>query len=113
VVEGVTVVYLERGLKGVGETTLKDRLDWLVRRGQIEVLVNLGGLPFMDSSDLGRLIRAHISVRQAGGRVRLCHLSERTMALMRMSRLDTVLDIYATEQDALAAMKSGTSRPFT
>jgi anti-anti-sigma factor len=82
------------GLRGSGEATLRDRLDTLVRQGRLDVLINLRHMPYVDSAELGRLIRAHLSVRQAGGRVKLCGISEKVMSLLRLTRLDTVLDLY-------------------
>ena len=103
--DGIVVLYVEKRLHGEGEVTLRERLDALVRRGSSDVLVNLQNLPYVDSSELGRLIRAHISVRQAGGRVRLCNLSERVATLVKMTRLDTVLEIFGTEEEALRQMR--------
>jgi len=61
-------------------------------------------MPYMDSTELGRLIRSHLAVRQAGGRVRLCNLSAKVLTLMRLTHLDTVLDLYQTEKEALASI---------
>ncbi len=99
---GVIILSVEKTLKGEGENALRQRLDALVRQGCLQILIDLKNLPYVDSTDLGRLIRSHLSVRQAGGRVRLCNLSERVMSLMKMTRLDTVLELYHTEEEALA-----------
>jgi anti-sigma B factor antagonist len=104
-VNGVTILSVERGLKGTLESMLKDRIEGLVREGRLHIVIDLKQVPYLDSSDIGRIIRAHLSVRQAGGRVRLCHLSERVLAVLRISRLDTILDLYQTEADALAGIK--------
>ncbi len=104
-VEGIVILAPGRVMKGLGESTLRQRLDQLVRDGHRLILIDLGHIPHMDSSELGRLIRAHISVRQAGGRVRLFNLSERVLTLMKLTRLDTVLDLFATEEEALAALR--------
>lgn len=109
-VDGVVILSLERGLKGMGEATLKERLDELVRAGHLQILVDLGGLPYVDSTELGRLIRCHLSVRQAGGRVRLCNLSEKVRMLMKMTRLDTVLELYGSEEEALEGIRGGSLR---
>ena len=109
-VDGVVILSLERGLKGMGEATLKERLDELVRAGHIQILIDLGGLPYVDSTELGRLIRCHLSVRQAGGRVRLCNLSEKVRMLMKMTRLDTVLELYGSEEEALEGIRGGSLR---
>ena len=104
-VDGVIILKVNGGLKGEGENALRDRLAVLVRERRVHILIDLKQLPYIDSTELGRLIRAHNAVRQAGGRVRLCNLSERVMDLMKLTRLDTVLDLYGTEEEALAAMK--------
>ena len=104
-VDGVTILTVTRNLKGTLESLLKDRIDELVEKGCLQIVVDLKEVPHVDSSEIGRLIRAHLSVRQAGGRVRLCNLSERVLAVLKMSRLDTVLDLYQTEEDALASIR--------
>jgi anti-sigma B factor antagonist len=103
----VTILTVEQGLKGPLESYLKTRIDDLVREGRIHIVVDLKLVPYVDSSDIGRIIRAHLSARQAGGRVRLCNLSERVMAVMKMTRLDTVLEIYENEADATSNLRRG------
>jgi anti-anti-sigma factor len=105
IVGGVIVLSPEGGLKGNIENHLKERIDAHVRDGRLEILIDMKHMPRIDSSELGRLIRSHISVRQAGGRVRLCNISDRVMMLMKMSKLDTVLDLYPTEEEALAGIR--------
>ena len=68
-------------------------------------MVDLKYLPYLDSMEIGRLIRSHLSVRRAGGRVRLCNLSERSMTVLKMTRLDTLLELYNTEDEALASLR--------
>ncbi|MBM3790421.1 MAG: STAS domain-containing protein [Acidobacteria bacterium] len=103
--EGAVVISLDRGLKGGVEAALKEHIDDLVREGNRQILINLERLPYVDSTELGRLIRCHLSVRQAGGRVRLCHLSDRVKTLLRMTRLDTVFEIYESVDEALRSLR--------
>jgi anti-sigma B factor antagonist len=105
-VGGVVVIALQRGLKGGVESALKDHIETLVRQGYRQILIDLEQLPYVDSTELGRLIRSHIAVRQAGGRVRLCNLSDRMRHLMEITRLDTVLELYGSMEEALAAIRS-------
>jgi anti-sigma B factor antagonist len=104
-IDGITILTVERGLKGALETHLKDRIDDLVREGCLQIVVNLQQVPYVDSSDIGRIIRAHLSARQAGARVKLCNLSERVLAALKMTRLDTVLEIYESEEAATASLQ--------
>ena len=100
-VEGILILTLQHALKGTGEAALKERLDELVGEGNREILIDMGQAPFIDSTELGRLIRAHLSVRRAGGRVRLFNLSPRVAVLLRLSKLETSFEIYETEDQAL------------
>jgi len=106
-IDGVTILTVQRGFKGVLESLLKERIDELVQEGSLQIVIDLKLVPYVDSSDIGRLIRAHLSVRQAGGRVRLCNLSERVLDVLKMTRLHTVLELYQTEEEALASMRPG------
>ncbi len=105
IVDGVIVICPERGLKGEAEYLLKERIDALVHEGRLEILIDMKRMPRIDSSELGRLIRSHISARHAGGKVRLCGISDKVMILMKMTRLDTVLDLHVTEEDALRCIR--------
>lgn len=109
-VDGITILTVAHGLKGAVETHLKDRIDDLVREGCLQIVVNLKQVPYLDSSDVGRIIRAHLSARQAGVRVKLCNLSDRVRAIMKMTRLDTVLEIYENEEAAMASLQLGKTR---
>lgn len=104
-VDGVAILAIERELMEPGECPLRDRIDALVDRGCLHILVDLRLVPDLDSSDIGRLIRAHHSVRRAGGRVRLYNLGSRVATLLEMTRLNTVFDIHPTEDAALAAVR--------
>ncbi len=104
-VDGITILTVAHGLKGAVETHLKDRIDDLVREGCLQIVIELKQVPYCDSSDIGRIIRAHLSARQAGARVRLCNLSQRVRAIMKMTRLDTVLEIYDNEESAMASLQ--------
>jgi len=104
-VDGVAILVIERELMEPGECPLRDRIDALVDRDCLHILVDLRLVPDLDSSDIGRLIRAHHSVRRAGGRVRLYNVGSRVATLLEMTRLNTVFDIHPTEDAALAAVR--------
>ncbi len=103
--DGVVILSLQRSLKGAGEITLRERIDALVAAGRRQIIVDLKHIPYMDSTEVGRLIRAHLAVRRAGGRVRVCNVSPRVMETLKLTRLDTVLELFATEEEALAAVR--------
>ena len=52
---------------GLVRNTIKD----LISRGTRSVLLNLGGVSYMDSAGLGELVGAYVSVTSAGGKIKL------------------------------------------
>jgi len=104
-VDGITILRVERGLRGALESLLKDRIDALVDQGRLQILIDLKEVPYIDSSDIGRIIRAHLSARQAGGRVRLCNLSEHVLTVLKITKLDTVLEIYENQEEAMVGIQ--------
>ena len=79
------------------------RLTRLVDRGRARLVLDLGGVMYIDSSGLGALVAATKHARAAGGDIRLCALESDVRALFEMTRLDRVLAIHSTRQEAVGA----------
>ena len=67
-----------------------------------KVVVNLGGVSFMDSTALAALVQGMKRCRQAGGDLRLCNLQQPVRIIFELTRLDKAFDIYSSEAEALA-----------
>ncbi len=104
VVDGVVVLTLRHDFLEAGERPLKDRIEMLVSAGRGRILLDLGLMPDVDSADLGRLIRAHLAVRRAGGRIHLYNVLPGVRSLLAMTRLDTVFDLHDSEAEGVAAL---------
>lgn len=100
----VTVLSLRYDYLESGDCPLKRRVDELVAEGRQHILLDLGLLANLDSSDIGRLIRAHLTVRRQGARVHLCRVLPGVRSLLAMTRLDTVFDVYDTAEKGAAAL---------
>ena len=79
---------------------LKDRVDAVVKDGARHVLLDLARVGYIDSTRLGELIAAHITVSRCGGRLRLVATPERVTDLLTMAGLDGVFERYATTEEA-------------
>lgn len=66
------------------------------------IAVNLAGVSHMDSSGIGELVRAFSTMRNNGGRLVLFSPNKQVVMLLKMVRLDTVLEIASDEAAALA-----------
>ena len=105
-VEGVKIIDLKgRVTKGESEELLRDRILDLVESGHSQLIINLGGVPYVDSSGLGELVRCFTSMRRSGGRVGLTQLNRRLVDLFRITKLSDIFETYETDADAVRSLK--------
>lgn len=105
-VDGVRVLDLKgKVTSGEPEAKLKQRIAELVEDGHTRIVINLGGVPYMDSSGLGELVRCFTAAQRAGGRIKLANPSRRLVDLLNLTKLSTILDTYDTEKDAIASFE--------
>ncbi len=79
---------------------LRDRITGLVERGQYQLVVDLDGVQFLDSSGLGVLVAGLTQARARGGDLRLVCTQNRLLVPFRITGLDQVFGIFATVEAA-------------
>ncbi|HUL42736.1 MAG TPA: STAS domain-containing protein [Bacteroidota bacterium] len=103
----VAVLTLKGDLLGEPDTTsLRDKIHSLVNDEVKHVVVDLGGVSYMNSSGLGTLISALTTMRGSGGDLRLARVEGKVQNLFVMTQLVKVFDTYETLERALASFKS-------
>lgn len=86
---------------GEGDELLKDKVYSLVQQGHKKLILNLEGVPYVDSAGLGEIVRTYTTVSRQGGNMKLLNLTKRIEDLLSITKLLTVFDTYETEQEAL------------
>jgi len=101
-VKGVTVVDLS-GRITLGETSaaLHDLIRDLLKQGRKHILLNFRDVPYLDSSGIGELFGCFTTVRSQGGVLKLSNATERIQNLLRLTKLDTVIDVMEDESTAV------------
>ncbi len=67
-----------------------------------KLVLNLGEVPYMDSSAIAVLVESLQKMRKVGGKVFLTNLQPRVKGLLEIARLDSIFGIAANEEEALA-----------
>lgn len=83
---------------------LKDAVARAVADGTRHVLLDLSGVRYIDSTRLGELIAAHVTVSRQGGRLKLVATPDRILELLEMAGLADVFERYATVDEAKASL---------
>ncbi|MEV0145578.1 MULTISPECIES: STAS domain-containing protein [unclassified Nonomuraea] len=109
---GATVI----AVGGEIDSTNAVRLESFVaasRRGPGEQLVfDLSGVSFMDSTGLRTLLNAHLYAEDHGGGVRLAALQSMPARLVAITRVGDHLPVHATVEDALTAVLTPPEPPY-
>lgn len=103
-VGGVTVLDLEgKIVLGEGDEALAEKIREVVARGDRKVLLNLAGVPYVDSAGLGELVRCHTRLVRADGNIKLLGLTDRLQDLLQITKLVTVFQTFDSESDAVSS----------
>jgi anti-sigma B factor antagonist len=105
VVDGVTVVScVGRIVFGEEANALRDTLKKLLTSTK-QLILNLGGVSYIDSGGLGTLVGVYSSARASGADIKLTGLGQRLRDVLAITKLATVFEVYDTDQQAIAAFK--------
>jgi len=77
-------------------------LKFLEEQKPKKLILNLGAVPYMDSSAIAVLVEALQKMRKAGGKICLTNLQPRVKGLLEIARLDSIFVLTADETEALA-----------
>lgn len=77
----------------------------LMREGNRNFVFNLSNLEYLDSLGMGQLVSAYLSVRDRGGDVKLVDPVGPVKDLLQNTRLNTVLEVFATDEDAIRSLE--------
>jgi anti-sigma B factor antagonist len=107
----VTVLDLQgRVTIGRGNDLLGNELREQFDRGTRKLLINLIGVPQMDSSGLSTLVRSFVSLQRAGGSLKLMHPTGHVREVLELTRLLQSIPTFEDEAVALASFAQSAAR---
>jgi anti-sigma B factor antagonist len=106
-VSEVTVLDLKGKMTlGEGDELLKDKINSLLASGKKKLVLNLEGVPYIDSAGLGEIVRTYTTVSRQGGSLKLLNLTKRIEDLLSITKLLTVFERFDTEAEAINSFSS-------
>jgi anti-sigma B factor antagonist len=97
-----------RGRLALGDGTgrLKDKVHSVTHEGHRQILLNLAGVTYVDSSGLGEIVACYTTVVNQGGQIKMVNLTGRVHDLLAITKLLTVFDTFDREADAVQSFTS-------
>ena len=90
---------------GEGSVALRTTVRRLLGDGKKKILLNLGGVGYIDSSGIGELVSSFTAVNKEDGTLKLLNLTQKIQDLLAITKLLTVFDVYDSESDALSSFE--------
>jgi len=82
-------------------STFKDEVLKLVKAGKKNLIIDLSGVNFVDSSGLGALVSVLRAITSEGGDICLCGLKPNIQTMLELTRLNRIFEVYAGVDDAV------------
>ncbi len=103
-VDDITILDIS-GRISLGDETalLRNTIRDLIARGKKNLLLNLGQVPYIDSSGIAELVSAFVAVRREGGDVKLLNLTKRVRDTVEIVKLGAIFELFDDEAAALKA----------
>jgi len=96
------VVKLEGNLRlGPTADNLKNTFDELLQQGETQIVLNLAGVPSMDSSGIGVIVRGLTTMKANGGAIKLVQPSKMVVQTLKLVAVLNLFEVYETEDAAV------------
>ena len=93
---------LSGDLDTAGAGPVKEEIRNAIDEGARRILINLEGVPYIDSAGLGARVSVLKRAREQGGTVWLCALGDQVRMVIELTRLQNVFDIFRDVDEAIA-----------
>ncbi|HKS76962.1 MAG TPA: STAS domain-containing protein [Terriglobales bacterium] len=104
-VEGVMIVSCQgRIVFGEESNYLRETLKRVLATNR-KIVLNLGGISYIDSGGLGTLVGVYSSARASGAEIKLASLGQKLRDVLQITKLVTVFEVYDTEQQAVQSFQ--------
>lgn len=104
--EGVTVISIGGPIDVSKALELRNLLGEQVAAAGQKVLLEMSGVPLIDSSGIGVMVSAHRRAEQAGAAFALAEPSEAVAKVFALTRTDRLLSIYPSVAEGVAALSA-------
>lgn len=102
---GIWVVEVDGAIKAGDEFTLADELEDCLKESEVpKILVDLRKVTFVNSAALGIFLSTFKEIESSNGRFGLCSANSDVEHLLNLTRLNSILEVYKSQEEALESL---------
>ena len=99
--EGISILDLKGRLVVGDASLLREKVSEVAAGAKNNVILNLAGVDYIDSTGLGTMVICFTSLQKAGGALKLYNLNRRNIELLLLTKLSTIIELFGAEQEAI------------
>jgi anti-sigma B factor antagonist len=101
----IAIIEPKGSLVGGEETDeLRTAVAQLLEKGNTKLIVDLGGVDYMNSTAIGALVSAHTSYANRAGKVILCNVNKKITNIFVVTKLSMIFQMEETPAEAVLAL---------
>ena len=112
----VSIVDITGQLTSFTKGAMHNTIAGLLQQGKRNILLNLSGLDYLDSSGIGDLVANYIRVIKAGGELKVVGLTPKIEEILKITQLYQLFPEFQDERSALKSFPAerdrGTPSPY-
>lgn len=97
----VSLVDLSGHLTSFETSGLRDTISGLLKQGRNNIILNLSGLKYLDSSGIGELARNYMTVIKRSGVMKVVGLTPKIEEILKITQLHQIFQEFSDEEAAL------------
>jgi anti-sigma B factor antagonist len=107
----ISLVELTGSLTSFESGAFRNAIRGLVAEKRNDIVLNLRGLEYLDSSGIGELVRNYMTVIKSGGTMKVVGLSSKVEEILKITQLYKVFPEFPNEEAALKSFPPGIMNP--
>jgi len=101
-INGFNVLFVkDERIDAHNSTVLKDYLLHMIEQGEVNIVVQMEQVRFVDSSGLGALLSGFKHAEAKSGKLSLSNLQKQVLSMFELTRLNRVFEIHRDLDEAL------------
>ena len=106
----VSLLEVSGRLTSLETGALRDSISRLLKQGRRDIVLNLSGLKYLDSSGIGELARVYVTVVKQNGQMKVVGLSSKIEEVLKITQLYQVFPEFPDEEAALKSFPQAKPR---
>jgi|ERR1700728_1104677 len=89
---------------------LEQEVDEMIAAQETRVIFDMAGVTHIDSAAIGTIVKCFTKLKRTGGALRIASAQPMILYSLKMTKLDTLIEMFPTAEEAAAGFDPGHSR---